>query len=88
MVKTRQSKKYKAKRIQANTNNKPHRLRTDKESISQISPISLRLLKPNLNNLKQLQSEEKRSFNFVCNNIISEFFKIKKESRLSESLNF
>lgn len=88
MVKHRQSKTNKAKNLQANNLNKPHRLRDNKEAISQISPLSLRLLKNNLNNLKQLRAEKKQSFNFVCNEIFSEFFKIKKENRLNESLNF
>ena len=89
MVKTRQQSKTKqAKSLQANNSSKPHRLRDTKEAISEISPLSLRLLKNNLNNLKQLQTEKKLSYNFLCNEIFSEFFKIKKESRLNESLNF
>lgn len=89
MVKTRQqSKTNKAKNLQANNSSKPHRLRTKEEAISEISPLSLRLVKNNLNNLKQLQTEKKQSFNFLCNEIFSEFFKIKKENRLSESFNF
>ena len=89
MVKTRQQSKTKqAKSLQANNSSKPHRLRTKEEAISEISPLSLRLVKNNLNNLKRLQTEKKLSFNFLCNEIFSEFFKIKKESRLNESLNF
>jgi hypothetical protein len=89
MVKTRQQSKTKqANNLQANHSSKPHRLRTQEETISAISPLSLRLVKTNLNNLKQLQTEKKLSFNFLCNEIFSEFFKIKKESRLNESLNF
>lgn len=83
----RQSKTKQAKNLQANSS-KPHRLRDNKEAIAEISPISLRLLKNNLNNLTELQKEKKLSFNFLCNQIFSEFFKIKKESRLNESLNF
>lgn len=83
----RQSKTKQAKNLQANSS-KPHRLRTKEEAISEISPLSLRLVKNNLNNLKQLQTETKLSFNFLCNEIFSEFFKIKKENRLNESLNF
>ena len=89
MVKTRQQSKTKqANNLQANHSSKPRRLRTQEETISAISPLSLRLVKTNLNNLKQLQTEKKLSFNFLCNEIFSEFFKIKKESRLNESLNF
>ena len=89
MVKTRrQSKTNQSKNLQANNRSKPHRLRTKEEAISEISPLSLRLLKNNLNNLKQLQSEKKQSFNFVCNEIFSEFFKNKRRSHLNESLNF
>lgn len=86
MVKQRQSKQGKAKNLQANNQSKPHRLRTNEEAISEISPLSLRLLKNNLNNLKQLQTEKKLSFNFLCNEIFSEFFKTKRRSHLNESL--
>jgi hypothetical protein len=88
MVKQRQNRTKQAKNLQANNSSKPHRLRDNEEAISKISPLSLRLLKNNLTNLKQLQSEKKQSFNFVCNEIFSEFFKIKRRSHLNESLNF
>lgn len=82
MVKTRQQSKTKqAKNLQANSSSKPHRLRTKEEAISEISPLSLRLVKINLNNLTELQKEKKLSFNFLCNQIFSEYFKIKKESK-------
>lgn len=82
MVKTRQQSKTKqANNLQANNSSKPHRLRTKEEAISEISPLSLRLVKINLNNLTELQKEKKLSFNFLCNQIFSEYFKIKKESK-------
>lgn len=77
----RQFKTKKAKNILANNSSKPHRLRTKEEAISEISPLSLRLVKTNLNNLTELQKEKKLSFNFLCNQIFSEYFKIKKESK-------
>lgn len=88
MVKQRQSKTKQAKNLQANNSSKPHRLRTKEEAIAEISPLSLRLLKTNLNNLTELQKVKKLSFNFLCNQIFSEYFKTKRRSHLNESLNF
>lgn len=86
MVKTRrQSKTNQSKKIQATNLNKPHRLRTPKEAISEISPLSVRLLKTNLDNLIELQSEKNLSFNFLLNSIVMDFFKNNKEGNLSVS---
>lgn len=79
MVKTRRQSK--AKNLQATNLNKPHRLRTSKEAIAEISPLSVRLLKTNLNNLIELQSKENLSFNFLLNSIVMDFFKTNKESK-------
>lgn len=83
--KRRQSKTNESKNLQATNLNKPHRLRTPKEAISEISPIPVRLLKNNLNNLIELQSKENLSLNFLLNSIVMDFFKNNKEDNLSMS---
>lgn len=81
MVTQRQSKQKKAKDLKANNSSKSHRLHSSEEAISKISPIPLRLLKTNLNNLIELQSKKSLSLNFLLNSIVMDFFKTNKESK-------
>lgn len=85
MVRTRQSKERKAKNFKANNNLKPHRLKTDEEVISKITSLHVRLLKPNLTNIIELQKKENVSINFLLNSIVMDFFKNNKEGNLSMS---
>lgn len=87
MVETRQSKTKKAKNLQANNRSKPHRLKSG-EAINKIRSISLRLLKPNLIFIEELQKEKNVSFNFLLNEIIMNLKTNKRRSHLNESLNF
>lgn len=63
---------------------KPQRLKAE-EVISEISPLSVRLLKKNLNNLIELQTKENLSMNYLLNSIVNEFFN--NEKRRSPVMN-
>ena len=88
MVTTRQQSKTKrAKNLQANNSSKAHRLKTDSEIISQISSLHVRLLKPNLNFIKELQAKGNLSINFLLNEIVKDFKTTKGETRLMTHFN-